>query len=100
MQGAPIFKNIGATEDDGMRSVRSRAKRGRTCGGEHLEQIEVAGQHPLDPAGAIAAPCRERGDRVAGGSDARPQGWSRPYAERSRHVREAPIDRGRDVAPR
>ena len=35
-QGAPIFKNIGATEDDGMRSVRSRAKRGRICGGEHF----------------------------------------------------------------
>jgi len=30
------FKNIGATEDDGMRSVRSRAKDGRICGGEHL----------------------------------------------------------------
>ena len=30
------MENIGATEDDGMRSVRSRAKRGRICGGEHL----------------------------------------------------------------
>jgi len=37
-----------------MRSVREGRERGRTCGGEHLEQIEVAGQHPLDPAGAIA----------------------------------------------
>ena len=30
-----MFKNIGPTEDDGMRSVRSRAKRDRICGGEH-----------------------------------------------------------------
>ena len=34
-QGAPIFLNIGATEDDGMRSVRSRAKCGCIYGGEH-----------------------------------------------------------------
>ena len=30
-----MLVNIGATEDDGMRSVRSRAKRGRTHAGEH-----------------------------------------------------------------
>jgi len=28
-----MLVNIGATEDDGMRSVRSRAKYGRICGG-------------------------------------------------------------------
>ena len=31
-----MLVNIGATEDDGMRRVRSRGKRGRICGGEHL----------------------------------------------------------------
>ena len=30
-----MFENIGPTEDDGMRSVRSRAKHGRIYGGEH-----------------------------------------------------------------
>ena len=34
--------NIGPTEDDGMRSVRSRANRGRICGEEHLVEDEVA----------------------------------------------------------
>ena len=34
-QGGPIFEDIGPTEDDGMRSVRSRGKRDRICGGEH-----------------------------------------------------------------
>ncbi len=36
-QGAPIFRNIGATEDDGMRSVRSHARCGRIRGGEHID---------------------------------------------------------------
>jgi len=30
-----MFENIGPTEDDGVRSVRSRAKHGRICDGEH-----------------------------------------------------------------
>ncbi len=30
-----MLVNIGATEDDGMRSVRSPAMRGRIHGGEH-----------------------------------------------------------------
>ena len=30
-----MLVNIGATEDDGVRSVPSRAKYGRICGGEH-----------------------------------------------------------------
>jgi hypothetical protein len=33
-----MFVNIGATEDDGMRRVRSRAKYGRICGGEHFRK--------------------------------------------------------------
>jgi len=35
MRGVPIFVTIGATEDDGLRRVRSRAKYGRIDGGEH-----------------------------------------------------------------
>ena len=42
-----MFQNIGATEDDGMRSVRSRAKRGRICGGEHLAAFEVPHALPV-----------------------------------------------------
>jgi len=30
-----MFENIGPTEDDGMRSVRSRARHGRIPGWEH-----------------------------------------------------------------
>ncbi len=30
-----MLVNIGATEDDGMRSVREERERGRICGGEH-----------------------------------------------------------------
>jgi len=30
-----MLVNIGATEDDGMRSVREERERGRSCGGEH-----------------------------------------------------------------
>jgi len=35
LAAAAAVENIGATEDDGLRSVRGRAKRGRICGGEH-----------------------------------------------------------------
>src|SRR5688500_16582348 len=34
-QGAPICRHIGATEDDGMRRVRSRAKPWQRAGVEH-----------------------------------------------------------------
>jgi hypothetical protein len=37
MQGAPILANSGATEDDGMRCVRSLAKHGCIRDGEHLD---------------------------------------------------------------
>ncbi len=33
-----MLVNIGATEDDGMRSVREERERGRSCGGEHLAE--------------------------------------------------------------
>ncbi len=53
-----MFENIGPTEDDGMRSVRSRAKCGRICGGKHLERGRLACTDELDHV--ILAPLEQK----------------------------------------
>jgi len=52
-QGGPLFVNIGPAEDDGMRSVRSRAKRGA-----YLRRGAL--RYPVSRAAFAAATCSRR----------------------------------------